>query len=71
MRIPLCILPLAAAGLVLAGCGHTTGERVATGALGGAAIGAVVDGGSGALIGAGAGAVGGAVVDANAKDHGR
>ena len=71
MHIHPAILPLTAAGLLLAACGTTTTERVATGALGGAAVGAVVDGGTGALIGAGAGAVGGAVVDANAKDHGR
>jgi osmotically inducible lipoprotein OsmB len=68
MRIPLCILPVAVAGLLMAACGHTTGERVATGALGGAAVGAVVDGGTGALIGGAAGAVGGAAVSA---DHDR
>ena len=71
MRIPTCILPVAAAGLLLAACGHTTGERVASGALLGAGAGVLVDGGTGALIGGAAGAVGGAAVDANAKDHGR
>ena len=71
MRIPPMLLPIAAAGLILASCGHTTGERVATGALGGAVAGALIDGGTGAVIGGAAGAVGGAAVDANAKDHGR
>ncbi|HTK33662.1 MAG TPA: YMGG-like glycine zipper-containing protein [Caulobacteraceae bacterium] len=71
MRISLSILPIAAAGLLFSACGTTTTERVATGALGGAAVGAVVDGGTGALIGGAAGAVGGAVVDQSQKDRGR
>ena len=40
MHIHPAILPLTAAGLLLAACGTTTTERVATGALGGAAVGA-------------------------------
>lgn len=52
-----------AAGLVLAACGTTPTERAATGAIGGAAVGAVVSGGDteatlgGAAIGGVAGAV--------------
>lgn len=65
------LLPIAAAGLLLAACGTTTEQRVATGALGGAAVGAVTGGGNGALIGGAAGAVGGLAVDAVQKDRGR
>jgi hypothetical protein len=71
MRIPFALIPAAAAGLLLAACGTSTTERVATGALGGAAVGAVVDGGTGALIGGAAGAVGGVAVDQAEKDRGR
>jgi osmotically inducible lipoprotein OsmB len=67
MRIFKAIIPLAAAGLLLSGCGHTLERRAATGALGGAAVGAVVDGGRGALIGGAAGAVGGAVLHETQK----
>lgn len=56
------LIPIAATSLILAACGSTLEQRAATGALGGAAVGAVLDGGSGALIGGAAGAVGGAVV---------
>jgi hypothetical protein len=71
MRTALSLVPVAAAGLLLAACGTTTESRVATGALGGAAVGAVVDGGNGALIGGAAGALGGVAVDAAKKDRGR
>lgn len=67
MRVLKTLIPLAAVGLLAAACGTTTTERVATGALGGAAIGAVVDGGRGALIGGAAGAAGGAVVDSQRR----
>lgn len=57
------------AALILAGCGTTTGDRLASGALIGAAGGAVVgaavggDPGTGAAIGAVAGGVVGAATD--------
>ena len=56
---------LAAAGLALAACGDTPGERALTGGLlgagGGAAIGSLSgNAGAGALIGGAVGAVGGA-----------
>ena len=56
------------AALMLAGCGTTTGDRLASGALigaaGGAAIGAVAgNAGAGAAIGAVAGGVVGAATD--------
>ncbi len=65
------ILALLAAGFALTACGTTTTERVSTGALGGAAVGAVVDGGTGAVVGGLAGAAGGAVVDQHEKSQGR
>ena len=69
MRLAIRLLPIAAAGLCLAACGTTTTERVATGAIGGAVVGGVVDGGTGAVIGGAAGAVGGAAVDAAKRDR--
>lgn len=56
------IIPLMAAGLLLTACGHNMEQRAASGALGGAAVGAVLDGGlggavAGGVIGAGAGVV--------------
>lgn len=53
---------LCAATLALAGCGSTMDERAATGALGGAAVGAATTGSlggtaAGAVLGGGAGAV--------------
>jgi len=42
--------------MLLAACGSTTEERVATGGLGGAAAGAVVGGPVGAVVGGAAGA---------------
>lgn len=53
---------MAGAMAFLAGCGSTLEQRVATGGLGGAAVGAVAGGGKGAVIGGVAGAAGGAVV---------
>jgi hypothetical protein len=50
-------------GLSLVACGTTTEQRVASGGLGGAAVGAVAGGGKGAVIGGVAGAAGGYVVD--------
>jgi osmotically inducible lipoprotein OsmB len=63
-RMTLAIL--ASAGLALAACGNTPGERAVTGGLlgagGGAAIGSLSgNAGAGALIGGAVGAVGGAV----------
>ena len=54
------ILFLAAASLVLAGCGTQTGDRMASGAAIGAGTGAVF-GGVGALPGAVVGAAAGAI----------
>jgi len=67
MRTKLLITGFAAA-LMLAGCGTDTGDRLASGALigaaGGAAIGALAgDAGTGAAIGAVAGGVAGAATD--------
>src|ERR671919_1519679 len=56
-------IALGAATLFLAACGGTTGERAATGGLGGAVAGAVVGGPVGAVVGGAAGAAGGAVLD--------
>jgi osmotically inducible lipoprotein OsmB len=57
---------LALAGITLAACGNTPGERAVTGGLigagGGAALGSLSgNAGAGALIGGAVGAVGGAV----------
>ena len=56
------ILALSASASLLAACGTTTEQRVASGALGGAAVGAVAggeldDAAVGAALGAGAGYV--------------
>ncbi len=57
-----------AAAVSLGACGTTTTERVATGALGGAAAGAVLGGSAkSAVVGGVAGAAVGAVVDANSR----
>jgi len=58
----------------LAGCGTTTGQRSGSGALMGAAGGALVgslsaNAGRGALIGAGVGALGGYLYDQHQKGH--
>lgn len=60
--------------LSLAACGTTTGERAGSGALMGAAGGALIgslsaDAGAGALIGAGAGALGGFLYDQHEKGN--
>ncbi|QQO53282.1 MAG: hypothetical protein N838_07800 [Thiohalocapsa sp. PB-PSB1] len=62
------------AAMALAGCGTTTGERAGSGALMGAAGGALIgslsaDAGAGALIGAGAGALGGYLYDQHEKGN--
>ena len=63
-EIPMALI---LAGLILAACGRSPGERAVSGGLlgagGGAAIGAITGGSplTGALIGGGLGAVGGAV----------
>jgi len=58
----------------IAACGTTTGERAGSGALMGAAGGALIgslsgDAGTGALIGAGAGALGGYLYDQHEKGY--
>jgi hypothetical protein len=63
----ITLAALAVAGVALAACGSTTEQRVATGALGGAAAGAVLGGGTGAVVGGVGGAAAGAVVDANKR----
>ncbi len=68
--IPLVFL----AALSLAGCGTTTTQRAGSGALMGAATGALIgslsaDAGKGALIGAGVGALGGYLYDQHQKGH--
>jgi hypothetical protein len=60
--------------MALSGCGSTTGERAGSGALMGAAGGALVgslsaNAGKGALIGAGVGAVGGYLYDQHQKGN--
>ena len=75
MRKPSTIL-LVIAGLALAGCGTSTGDRGLSGAAIGAgagAVGAAIFGGpiaAAALIGAGAGAVTGMVTSPSAVDLG-
>lgn len=69
------LLPVTIASLLLvSACGTTTGERAGSGALMGAAGGALIgslsaNAGAGALIGAGAGALGGFLVDQHAKGN--
>ena len=65
-----------AAALLLAGCGTTTGDRLASGAGIGAASGAVVGAivglpAEGALLGAGVGATAGAVTTPSQVDLGK
>jgi len=67
---------LALAGLSLAACGYTPGDRAASGGLLGAGAGAAVgslsgNAGTGALIGGAAGALGGAVTNADTVNLGR
>ena len=65
---------LLAASLILAACGTTTGQRAGSGAMLGAAGGALIgslsaNAGTGALIGAGAGALGGYLYDQHQKGY--
>ena len=56
-------------GASLSACGETTGERAATGGLGGAAAGAIIGGGAtGAIVG---GVAGAAIGAATTPDHDR
>jgi uncharacterized membrane protein len=62
------------AAIGIAGCGTTTGERAGSGALMGAAGGALIgslsaNAGKGALIGAGVGALGGYLYDQHKKGY--
>jgi hypothetical protein len=70
----IAIPMILAATVGLAGCGTTTGQRSGSGALMGAAGGAVIgslsgNAGAGALIGAGTGAVGGFLYDQHQKGN--
>jgi uncharacterized membrane protein len=71
-KLAIPVILIAAVGL--AGCGTTTGQRSGSGALVGAAGGALVgslsaNAGKGALIGAGVGALGGYLYDQHEKGH--
>lgn len=76
-NLTLTTIALTGLALGLAACGHSTGDRAASGGLmgagAGAAIGAVTGGSAltGALIGAGVGAVGGAVTSSSDVNMGR
>ena len=74
MKKILLASTLALSALTLGGCGTTTGERAGSGALMGAAGGALIgslsaQAGAGALIGAGVGAVGGYLYDQYEKGN--
>lgn len=74
MKKILLVSTLALSALTLGGCGTTTGERAGSGALMGAAGGALIgslsaQAGAGALIGAGVGAVGGYLYDQYEKGN--
>ena len=74
MKKTIAISILSLSALTLAGCGTTTGERAGSGALMGAAGGALIgslsaQAGAGALIGAGAGALGGYLYDQYQKGN--
>ncbi|WP_145105137.1 hypothetical protein [Cereibacter sediminicola] len=60
MTMPKFLLPALAASLVIAACGETRTQRVATGALGGAVAGEVLA--DDPITGAVVGGVGGAVI---------
>jgi osmotically inducible lipoprotein OsmB len=67
---------LALAGLGLAACGQSTGDRAASGGLLGAGAGAALgslsgNAGTGALLGGAAGAAGGALTNPSQVDLGR
>jgi len=70
LRVPAILI----ATLTIAGCGSTTGTRAASGALMGAAGGALIgslsaQAGAGALIGLGVGALGGYLYDQHRKGN--
>jgi len=74
MHKTLTLAILALSTLSLGGCGTTTGERTASGALVGVAGGALIgsltaEAGAGALIGAGVGALGGYLYDQHQKGN--
>jgi len=74
---PVKLIAVAGLGLVLAGCGYSTGDRAASGGLigagAGATIGAVTGGNplTGAVVGGAIGAVGGAVTKPEDVNLGR
>jgi hypothetical protein len=73
MRLPILC---AVAGLTLAGCGYSTGDRAVSGGLLGAGAGAAIgslsgSAGTGALIGGAAGAAGGALTSGSDVNLGR
>lgn len=76
-RAPLTLTALAAAALLLAACGSSTGDRGLSGAGIGAAVGTAVGAVTGlsivegALIGAGAGSLTGALTDEDTIDLGK
>jgi hypothetical protein len=55
-----------ATSLLIAACGDTSDDRMNTGGLGGAAVGALVGGPVGAIVGGGVGLAGGAALDESA-----
>jgi hypothetical protein len=71
---PIAVPAVLVAALALGGCGTTTGTRTASGALMGAAGGALIgslsaQAGAGALVGLGAGALGGYLYDQHRKGN--
>lgn len=71
MNKSVLISILLLSAVALAGCGSTTGSRAGSGALMGAAGGALLsrNAGRGALIGAGVGALGGYLYDQHKKGN--
>ena len=74
MKKYMTVSILALGALTLTGCGTTTGELAGSGALMGAAGGALIgslsaQAGAGALIGAGVGALGGYLYDQHQKGN--
>lgn len=68
MKPQIFIPTLIVSAVLIAGCGHTTTSRVATGTGMGAASGALIgslsgNAGTGAVVGAAVGALGGVLVD--------
>lgn len=60
MKRPAVLIPALVACLALAACGETRGQRVATGALGGAVAGQLIS--NDPIAGAVIGGVGGAII---------